>query len=47
MLLMQISCHGVQVFARAIFWRDETKVRSLGNGAEVSAFYLLCLLMHA
>ena len=24
-----------QVFARAIFWRDDTKVRSLGGGAEV------------
>ena len=24
-----------KVFARAIFWRDETKSRSLGDGAEV------------
>lgn len=24
----------VKAFARAIFWRDPTKVRPLGNGAE-------------
>ena len=31
-----------KVFARAIFWRDDTKSRSLGDGAEVisSLLYL-------
>ena len=33
-----------KVFARAIFWRDDTKSRSLGDGAEVisSSLSLTC-----
>ena len=30
-----------KVFARAIFWRDDTKSRSLGDGAEVIPLLLV------